>query len=83
MTTQIINPEDIGIYLKDTRKKYKMSQKELAKWIWISQYSIIRYEKNNYLQASSQIVFSILAYFIQEHVKGTITLSIMPKHENQ
>jgi hypothetical protein len=33
MTTQIINPEDIGIYLKATRKKYKISQKELANGI--------------------------------------------------
>lgn len=77
----IRNPEDIGILLKNLRKKYRISQTILAKWAWVSLYSIMRYEKRNYVQASSEIVFSILAYFIREHVKDTLHLSIISPND--
>lgn len=82
MITAVINsPEDVGIYLKSLRKEYKVSQKSLAKGVGISEFSIIRYEKKNYAQASEEVVFNILQYFSREYVKEAIYLSIMPTHE--
>lgn len=82
MTTPVITcPEDIGKLLKSIRKEYRISQKTLAKGIGISEFSIVRYEKRNYVQASSEIVFSILAFFSREYVKDTICLSITSNHD--
>jgi DNA-binding XRE family transcriptional regulator len=77
----IRSPEDVGILLKNLRKEHKISQKTLAKGIGISEFSIMRYEKNSYLQASSEIVFSVLAYFTREHVKDTLHLSIISQND--
>ena len=79
MTVEINSPEDIGIYLRDLRKKYKVTQIDLAKYLGISEYTILRYEKTNYVQASEKIIFSILEFFSREYVKESITLSITPK----
>lgn len=81
ITAVIHGPEDVGIYLKNLRKEYKVSQDKLAQGIGISVYSIIRYEKKNYLRASEEVVFNILQYFSREYVKEAIYLSIMPTHE--
>ena len=81
ITTVIHGPEDVGIYLKSLRKEYKLSQKSLAIGVGISEYSIIRYEKKNYVQASEEVVFNILGFFSREYVKEAIYLSIMPTHE--
>lgn len=81
MIIEINRPEDVGIFLKSLRTRYKVSQKTLAKGIGISQYSIIRYEKNDYLQASESIIFNILSFFTKEYVKKTIHLSIIPNHD--
>lgn len=81
ITLVVHGPEDVGIYLKRLRKQYKISQETLAKGVGISYYSIIRYEKKNYLQASEEVVFNILGFFSREYVKEAIYLSIMPTHE--
>lgn len=79
MHLEIQNMEQIGTLIKQLRKRYKVTQEELAKIIGISAYSIVRYEKRNYAQASSQIVFSILGFFQKEYVKEAINLSLISK----
>lgn len=79
MHVEIQNMEDVGTLIKQLRKRYKVTQEELAKIIGISAYSIVRYEKRNYAQASGKIVFSILGFFQKEYVKETITLSLISK----
>lgn len=79
MIIHIHTPEELARSLKDLRKKYKVSQPELAKELGKSSSSILRYEKG-YAQISVETAIKILQFFVNRHIKETVTLSLSPKN---
>ena len=82
MHIAINESDDIRNALKAMRKKYKVTQKELAVWINISSGSILRYEKN-YTEIPTDILVKIIQFFSKNYVKNTINLSINQSNETQ
>ena len=79
MIIHINTPEDLANNLKDLRKKYKVSQYELAIELGKSSSSILRYEKG-YAQISVETAIRILQFFVNRHICDTVTLSLSPKN---
>lgn len=77
MIIHINTPEDLARNLKDLRKKYKVSQPELAKEVGKSYSAILRYEKG-YAQISVETAIKILQFFVNRHIRETVTLSLSP-----
>lgn len=79
MIIHIQTPEDLAKQIKDLRKKYKVSQPELAREVGKSYSSILRYEKW-YAQISVETAIRILQFFVNRHIRETVTLSLSPKN---
>lgn len=77
MTIEINTPDDLAKHLKTLRKRYKVTQHELAIEIKVADETILRYEKfQNKIPMDKAI--EIMQYFVNNHIKKRLILSIMP-----
>lgn len=80
MIITINRPEDLVRNLRDLRKKYKVSQEELASEIKVSAASIGRYEKG-ITEISVNTYFRICQFFVNRHVRENVSLSLKPTND--
>lgn len=80
MIIAINRPEDLATHLKDLRKKYKVSQEELANEIKVSAASIGRYE-NGITEISVNTYFRICQFFVNRHIRDVVSLSLKPTND--
>lgn len=81
MIITIHSPKDLANHLKDLRKKYKVTQKELAIEVEVNAASIGRYEMG-LTEISVNTYFKICQFFVNRHIKETLSLSLKPENDN-